>query len=70
MSGIFKAAEAVNGQRRLALQLGVSQQAVNQWVLQGWAPLGRARQIERLTGVPARELVDPSIKELFENEGA
>jgi DNA-binding transcriptional regulator YdaS (Cro superfamily) len=43
----------------LAEKLGVSQQAVSEWVRQGWAPAGRVVEIEMLTGVSRTKLLKP-----------
>lgn len=54
--GIDQAVAAAGGQDRLAIMVGVSQQAVSMWCRRGWAPNSRREQIEALTGVPADDL--------------
>lgn len=65
-SGISDAVEAVGTQAKLAAELGVTQQAVSNWVTQGWVPKDRAVEIECLTGVPRARLVDPKILDLVD----
>lgn len=48
-------------QAALARHLGVKQQAISAWVRRGWAPMKRVQQISSVTGVPARELMDPRV---------
>ena len=45
-NGIHDAVARAGTQAILAARLGVSQQAVSNWLRQGWAPTRRARQIE------------------------
>jgi DNA-binding transcriptional regulator YdaS (Cro superfamily) len=65
-SGIADAVSAAGSQLQLATQLGVTQQAVSGWVLQGWAPHKRAIEIEMLTGVSRVRLVDPRLLDLID----
>lgn len=59
--------ESPNGsQEALAQKLGVSQQAVSEWVRRGWVPLKRAVEIEMLLGVPRAQLVNPRVLELID----
>lgn len=60
-TGIAAAVERAGTQAKLAQQLGVSQQAVSQWIDQGWAPLRRAGQIEERYKVSRARLVNPKI---------
>ncbi len=59
-SGVQKAVSAAGGQSALARALGVKPQAVQRWVALGHVPSMRAREVERLTGVP-RELLCPAV---------
>lgn len=68
-TGIAHAVVLADGQRQLAIALGVSQQAVSSWVRQGWVPLSRAREIEVLYGVPRSTLVNPRVAELVGEGG-
>jgi DNA-binding transcriptional regulator YdaS (Cro superfamily) len=63
-TGIALAVGSAGTQSKLAQQLGVSQQAVSQWIEQGWVPLRRAEQIERLFTIPRSRLLDPEIVKL------
>ncbi len=65
-TGIARAVEAAGGQSALARLLDVSQQAVQQWLLQGYVPTGRVADMSRLTGVAAVDLLDPRIIEVLE----
>ena len=60
-TGIAAAVERAGTQAKLAQQLGVSQQAVSQWIDQGWVPLRRAGQIEERYKVPRGRLLNPKI---------
>jgi hypothetical protein len=65
MTGIEEAIQITGSAARLARRLipPVTQQAVDGWKKQGWAPLGRAAQISALTGVDTTRLVKPSVME-------
>lgn len=57
MPAIDEAIKAAGSQAALAERLGVTQQAISAWVVQGFAPRSRLLDIERETGVPARDLL-------------
>lgn len=61
LSGIVRACAVLGSQRALSMELGVTEQAVGQWCARGWVPPARAREIEHITGVPRRELIDPTL---------
>lgn len=63
-SGIKRAVVAAGGQTRLADSLGVTQQSVSLWVVQGYVPLSRVTAVEALTGVPRDELVSARVLNL------
>ena len=65
MIGIREAVRKADGGPQLARKLGVSHQAVYQWLAKGWVPLSRALQIERLYGIPRQRLVSPRIGRLL-----
>jgi DNA-binding transcriptional regulator YdaS (Cro superfamily) len=65
LSGIERAVRAAGNQSRLADELGVRSQAVCQWVAQGYVPVDRALEIERLYGVPREALVAPRLRPLI-----
>ena len=54
-------AQAGGAQVHLAERLGVTQASVSKWVLRGWVPLLRAREIEALFGVPRTSVADPKV---------
>ena len=64
--GIALAAFKAGNHRMLADKLGVTRQAVSLWIKQGWAPYHRSVEIEAVTGVPRRDLVNPRIRELVQ----
>ena len=65
MRGIDKAVELAGSQQELARQLGVSQQAISEWVLRGYVPVGRVIEIEATYGVSRLDLVDPQLRDLL-----
>lgn len=67
MSGIEDAIVAAGGRNPLAQQLGVTVQALCQWVQRGWVPAQRALEIERLYGVPRARLLKPELAALLVN---
>jgi hypothetical protein len=58
-SGILAALVEAGSPNALADKLGVNYQAVQQWVLAGYVPLGRITEIEALYGIPRADLIDP-----------
>lgn len=61
-NAVQEAIDAAGGQAQLADALGVSQQAVSQW-LNGkrWVPPRRAQEIEALYGVKRQRLMNPRL---------
>lgn len=57
MSGIAAVVALAKSQTAVAKALGVSPQAVQQWVRQGFAPLERCQKLEELYGVPVLSLM-------------
>lgn len=53
---IERAVDEAGSQTKLARAVGVSPQAVQQWVVQGYAPPYRMRLVSSVTGVPVRDL--------------
>lgn len=47
------------GPSKVSRKLGVSRQALHEWLCQGWAPPIRAVQLETAFGVPRLRLMDP-----------
>ena len=61
-NGIERAVHRAGGARKLAVQIGVTRQAVEQWRMRGWAPLERAKQIHDLyKSIPLKVLVDQAV---------
>jgi len=58
-SGILEAVVSAGSLSQLAKTLGVSFQAVQQWVAQGYVPTARIPEIESLYGVPRASLMNP-----------
>jgi DNA-binding transcriptional regulator YiaG len=70
-NGIEAALAAVGGsQAALAGFLGVSQQAVSQWVRQGYVPLRRAMEIHAMLGIDRLRLVNPTLADLVADKEA
>jgi len=65
-TGIDKAVRSAGGAASLAAKLGVSHQAVYQWIQNGWVPLERAMQLEKLYDIPRAELLSPRLAALVE----
>ena len=53
--------QAGGSQIDLARALGVTQAAVSKWVMRGWVPLDRAREIEALYGVARTQVANPKV---------
>jgi DNA-binding transcriptional regulator YdaS (Cro superfamily) len=63
-AGIDDAVDIAGSQSELARLVGVSRQAVQEWVTKGWVPNDRVERVEELTQVPRERLVDPSLRRL------
>ena len=63
-TGLFRAVNVAGGVAKLAKLMGVSRQVCYAWVQRGYVPTGRAKEVETLTGIPARELIDPKLVKL------
>lgn len=63
-TGIAKAIDQAGGQGKLGERLGVSQQAISQWLVRGWVPVKRASVIEREFAIPRASLVNPELLQL------
>jgi len=56
-TGLSRAIESVGGnQSRLARLCGVKPQSVSEWLVKGQVPPKRAVQIEKLLGIPRKDL--------------
>lgn len=58
-SGILDATVRAGSLQNLADKLGVTYQAVQQWLKTGYVPLARIPEIETIYGVPRVELMNP-----------
>jgi len=61
-SAVDKAVEKAGSWNKLAVALGVTRQAVGQWLRQGYVPLARAKEIEMQFGIPRNDLVSPKVR--------
>lgn len=52
---------SAGSQQQVARELGVTQAAVSKWLVRGWAPVPRAREMEALFGVSRMELIKPEL---------
>lgn len=68
-SGIADALQRAGNQKALALQLGVTQQAVSIWLRRGWVPVRRAVEIEAQFGIPRARLISPRLADLVDLPG-
>lgn len=53
---------AAGSQQALALQLGVTQQAVSLWLQQGYVPLMRTLRLEMIYGISRQRLISPKVR--------
>ena len=59
---VMDAANKAGGIPTMARQLGVTSQAVREWVRAGAVPPARAKEIEMLYGIPRAELVSAKVR--------
>ena len=64
VNGVKQACEAAGSQAKMARALGVTEQAIHNWVSRGWVPLKRAMEIEALFGVKRELLINPRVLDL------
>jgi DNA-binding transcriptional regulator YdaS (Cro superfamily) len=65
MTPIETAIDRAGSRTNFAKALGVTVQAVCQWVKRDWVPVSRALQIEDLYGVPRAELMKPELRAII-----
>lgn len=65
LTGIREAVALAGSQKNLADELGVTKQAVQEWVVKGYVPNGRIEEIERRYGIEPSRLCDPKLLELL-----
>jgi len=61
-----EAIQRMGGQERVASLFNVSQQAVSQWAVRGYAPVQKAKAMSDVSGVDWRALVHPDLRDLLE----
>jgi DNA-binding transcriptional regulator YdaS (Cro superfamily) len=66
VTGIDKAVEIAGSQAALAVKLGVSQQAISEWVASGYIPDGRIDDMlsavdKNCSQIKPRDLLDPKL---------
>jgi DNA-binding transcriptional regulator YdaS (Cro superfamily) len=66
MNAIERAIERAGSRAAFAKTLGVTVQAVCQWVSRGWVPPARALEIEDLYAVPRVELMKPELRAIIQ----
>lgn len=64
MNTLTQAITAMGGPAAFAAQLGITRQAAYKWMSDGYAPPQRAVEIARITGLPARDMVDEATRSL------
>lgn len=63
-TGLARAVSKAGTVARLAKAMGVSRQFLYNCLQKGFVPVDRAPEIEQLTGIPARELIDPKLRKI------
>jgi len=61
-SPIYKAVHANGGTAKAAAQLGVTTQAVRQWIAQGYVPTKRVAEFSIQFGVPREQILSPKVR--------
>lgn len=64
-AGVKKAIAACGGRGGMAERFGVSRQAVQEYIRQGYLPPSRALDIHQTFDIPLSELVKPSLADLY-----
>ena len=70
-TGLDKAIALAGSQEKLALSMGVSQQAISEWVARGFLPVGRIDDVLNAVDpgcktIKPRDLLDPELLELMD----
>ena len=66
MNPIERAIGRAGSRAVFADALGVTVQAVCQWVRRGWVPTARALEIEKLYAVPRADMMKPALRAIME----
>lgn len=67
-TGIQRVVDIAGSQGRVAEILGVTQQAVSEWVRRGYAPPSRLVELEAQFGVPRVDLINPRLRDILSVE--
>ena len=72
-TGLDKAIALAGSQEKLALSMGVSQQAISEWVSRGFLPVGRVDDVLNAVDpgcktIRPRDLLDPELVELMDRQ--
>lgn len=63
-TGLARAVKFAGGVTPFSRAVGVTHQAVYQWLRRGWLTPKRAEQVSALYGIPAADLLNPEITKL------
>lgn len=64
-TGIEDVVTRAGGRGALAQRIGVTNQALGQWLQRGWVPAARALELEAIYGVPRVRLLKPTLAALL-----
>jgi DNA-binding transcriptional regulator YdaS (Cro superfamily) len=64
-AALRRVVEIAGSQQAVAHELGVTQQAINKWLVRGYVPLRRAMELEMSFGVSRASLADPRVVDLL-----
>ena len=67
MSGIREAVLLAGSQQKFAERIGVTQQTVHAWLVQGYVPMARVTKIEDLFGIARERLCNPKFLDSVKN---
>tara|TARA_R110002153_G_scaffold300_10_gene1474 strand:- start:732 stop:1013 length:282 start_codon:yes stop_codon:yes gene_type:complete len=66
-NGISRAILHLGSQKKLADELGVTQQFISYAKQRGWVSPDRAKQIETITGIDRWELIEPKVADTLKD---
>ena len=64
LTPLNRAVQAAGNISQLARKLGIAPQVCHRWVKRGWVPPKQALKLEVFYGIPAKELVNPLVREI------
>ncbi|MEN9936013.1 MAG: putative antitoxin of bacterial toxin-antitoxin system, YdaS/YdaT [Chloroflexota bacterium] len=70
VAAIKEAIQRGGGIIKFAKSMGVSHQAVYNWMRRGWVPLERAVVIEAIFGIMSEQIVEPSVRSALDMRAA